>query len=178
LLYHQGGRSIKIKERTNTPILFILGKNALIFLIIINCKFHQKFKNDQNDVIFLYKLLIFPSLNKHKKSPFPKYVAKFPIDPNNILRQKMFIKDSDFIDSVCRTKTIHRFLYSYFFKFRNYFAFTLGCYLFLLFLVHLKNEHSVQLQLYFFIRKDKASHFIVFLFYIYTILTHFEYLPP
>jgi len=39
------------------------------------------------------------------------------------------------ICSVCRTETMHRFLCFYFCKFSNYFAVTLGCYLFLLFLV-------------------------------------------
>jgi len=54
---------------------------------------------------------------------------------------------SNFIGFVCRTETMHRFLCSCSCKFPNYFAFTLGCYLFLLFLVQFKNERSVQLQL-------------------------------
>jgi len=53
-----------------------------------------------------------------------------------------------FVGSVCRIDTMHRFLCSCSCKFPNYFVFTHGCYLFLLFLVRFKDERSyIQLQL-------------------------------
>jgi len=58
---------------------------------------------------------------------------------------------------------MHQFLCFCSCKIPNYFAFTLGCYLFWLFLVQFKNERNVQLQLKFFIRKDRASGFHRFL---------------
>jgi len=55
----------------------------------------------------------------HSEGPFRK------------IRSKFFY----FIGFVCRTETMHRFLLSCSCKFPNYFAFTLGCYLLMLFLV-------------------------------------------
>jgi len=43
----------KTKERTCVPIQMILGKISLVFFTTLDYKFHQKFKNDQNDVNFL-----------------------------------------------------------------------------------------------------------------------------
>jgi len=43
---HRGGRPKEFKERTCVPIPIILSEIALLFFTTLDCKFHQKFKND------------------------------------------------------------------------------------------------------------------------------------
>jgi len=64
---HKWGKFKEIKERRSVFILMILSKIALVFFTTLDYKFHQKFKNDSNDVKFwmnIVKLVIFHSEQK------------------------------------------------------------------------------------------------------------------
>jgi len=66
---HISGKSNETKERTCVPISTILSKIALALFSTLDCKLHQNFENDQNEVKFWAIIVNLLILRWKQKAP-------------------------------------------------------------------------------------------------------------